>query len=146
MGASRKPGYIPTLDGWRAIAILLVIGAHCCPALLRTGTAVGKGLAALFIHAGYGVDVFFAISGYLIGTLLLKEKSANGTISLGRFYTRRVFRILPPILVYLATIYTLHRFNVLPILYYIGNHRRPSLRQKLHSGRVVYRPFLVAGH
>ena len=116
MGASRKPGYIPTLDGWRAIAILLVIGAHCCPALLRTGTFAGKTLAAVLIHAGYGVDVFFAISGYLIGTLLLKEKSANGTISLGRFYTRRVFRILPPILVYLAAIYTLHRFNVLPIL------------------------------
>src|SRR5215469_5344736 len=105
MGVSRKIGYIPTLDGWRAIAVMLVMGAHCCPALLRSGTLAGKALAALFVHAGYGVDVFFALSGYLIGTLLLREKYATGKISLEKFYTRRVFRILPPIFIYLATIY-----------------------------------------
>jgi len=116
MGVSRKIGYIPTLDGWRAIAVMLVMGAHCCPALLRSGTLAGKALAALFVHAGYGVDVFFALSGYLIGTLLLMEKRATGTISLRKFYVRRIFRILPPILVYLATIYTLHRLGVLPVL------------------------------
>jgi peptidoglycan/LPS O-acetylase OafA/YrhL len=115
MGVRRQANYIPTLDGWRAIAILLVIGAHCTPALLHSNS-LGRKLAGFFTHAGYGVDVFFAISGYLIGTLLLKEKQANGRISLAKFYTRRVFRILPPILVYLATICILHRLNILPIL------------------------------
>jgi peptidoglycan/LPS O-acetylase OafA/YrhL len=105
--------YIPTLDGWRAIAICLVIGAHSVPALLNSGTVMGRGLASLFRHPGYGVDVFFALSGYLICTLLLQERELVGEMNLRRFYVRRAFRILPPVIGYLGVLIVL-RALVLP--------------------------------
>jgi len=75
--------------------------------LIRSGTTTGAAFAALFEHAGYGVDIFFSLSGYLICTLLLEEKDNTATISLSKFYLRRAFRILPPILVYIGVIYAL---------------------------------------
>jgi peptidoglycan/LPS O-acetylase OafA/YrhL len=96
---------------------MLVIGAHSVTMLRNSHTAVGE-LAAKFLdHAGIGVDLFFAISGYLICTLLLKEK-ASGHISLGRFYTRRVFRIMPPVAAYLAVLVALKLSSVLPQITY----------------------------
>jgi peptidoglycan/LPS O-acetylase OafA/YrhL len=77
--------YIPTLDGWRAIAISIVVLGH-----------------ALHFHwAVQGVEIFFGISGYLICTNLLVERESNGDISLADFYRRRAFRILPASLAYL---------------------------------------------
>jgi peptidoglycan/LPS O-acetylase OafA/YrhL len=110
----KSSSYIPTLDGWRALAVSLVIGAHCYTMLLNSGTHAGALAAKILSHAGYGVDIFFALSGYLICTLLLQEKKRTGTIGLGRFYTRRVFRILPPILLYLTTLFFLTQLNLHP--------------------------------
>jgi peptidoglycan/LPS O-acetylase OafA/YrhL len=85
--------YIPTLDGWRAIAISLVLLSH---------SSRSSGLAE---HLGFlGVALFFGISGYLICTKLLVERERTGTISLKSFYWRRAFRILPASLTYLAVI------------------------------------------
>jgi peptidoglycan/LPS O-acetylase OafA/YrhL len=71
--------HFPTLDGIRAIAILLVIGFH------------SKG----FLSSGWvGVDLFFALSGFLIGRILL-EQLAEGRINFRAFYVRRIFRIFP---------------------------------------------------
>ena len=106
--------YIPTLDGWRAIAICLVIGTHSCTMLMNNGSRPARWLAALFGHAGYGVDVFFALSGYLICTLLLREKQRTETINIARFYTRRAFRILPPIFLFLVSLVLLARLAILP--------------------------------
>ena len=114
MNDRMRNSYIPTLDGWRAIAVCLVIAAHSQPMLRNSQTAAGTLIANLLVHTGFGVDIFFALSGYLICTLLLQEKARTGTISLGRFYTRRVFRILPPILLYLATLLTLVKFGFIP--------------------------------
>ena len=110
----KRNSYIPTLDGWRAIAVSLVIGAHSQPMLRNSGTRVGILGANLLVHSGFGVDIFFTLSGYLICTLLLREKARTGTISLSRFYTRRAFRILPPILLYLATLLILVEYRLLP--------------------------------
>lgn len=96
--------YIPTLDGWRAIAICLVIGDHSHVMLEHNGSKLALLLGAFLKHAGYGVDIFFCLSGYRICTLLLREKQRTGTISLSRFYMRRAFRILPSMLVYVAFI------------------------------------------
>ena len=51
-----------------------------------------------------GVSVFFVISGYLITTLLLREQVQNQRISLKGFYVRRLFRIVPAYLVFLAVV------------------------------------------
>ena len=109
-----RRGYIPTLDGWRAIAILLVIGAHSVNALLSTRAFLGVALARCFSHISVGVDIFFALSGYLICTILLNEYKRTGSINLRNFYLRRAFRILPPMLVYLAGLAILRITNVLP--------------------------------
>ena len=108
--------YIPSLDGWRAIAIGLVIAAHCYTMLMNGGSPLQVMAAKFVSHAGYGVDVFFSLSGFLICTLLLKEKETTGTISLRRFYTRRVFRILPPMLVFLATLALLSHQHFIPAI------------------------------
>lgn len=77
-----------SLDGLRALAILAVLWHHHADHAL-------PGLA--FTARGFlGVDLFFIISGFLITTLLLREKSQTGTISLRGFYLRRFLRILPP--------------------------------------------------
>lgn len=111
-----KPSYIPTLDGWRGIAIFLVIAAHSIHMLRNSETAIGLLLARVFSHVGYGVDVFFCLSGYLICTLLLKERATSGQIAFGGFYIRRAFRILPPIFAYLLTVVILSRAGILPRL------------------------------
>jgi peptidoglycan/LPS O-acetylase OafA/YrhL len=77
--AARRLGRRPVLDGLRGVAILLVMLAH---------TSV--------LPNGYvGVDLFFALSGFLITTLLYEEWDRAGNISLTRFYGRRARRLLP---------------------------------------------------
>jgi peptidoglycan/LPS O-acetylase OafA/YrhL len=75
----RALGHRPVLDGLRGLAVLVVIALH-----------VGL-LAAGFI----GVDIFFALSGFLITALLYDEHDRAGMISLRRFYARRAQRLLP---------------------------------------------------
>ena len=92
--------YIPTLDGWRALSVLGVVFFHC----LHSGLEPGSILAKLAARGHMGVDVFFAISGFLICGRLLQELRETGTISLKRFYVRRCFRIMPAVWVYLAVL------------------------------------------
>ena len=72
-------------------------------------------LMRLEAHCYLGVDVFFAISGFLICGLLLREYEETGDISLRRFYIRRCFRILPPYYVSLAAICAAGAFLALPL-------------------------------
>jgi len=74
--------HIPSLDGIRAMAVLLVFFGHA-----------GFGNV---IPGGFGVTVFFFLSGYLITTLLRMEFEKNGRISFRDFYLRRLYRIFPP--------------------------------------------------
>ncbi len=80
-GLHRRIGYLPQLDGVRAVAVLAVMAYH----------AEVSWLAGGFL----GVDVFFALSGYLITTLLLVERDQDGSISLVGFWGRRARRLLP---------------------------------------------------
>lgn len=99
---------IPSLDGLRAISVIAVILGHTeSPFLDRIpfGAALRNG------HQG--VIVFFAISGFLITHLLLKELQHEGSINLGRFYLRRTFRIFPPFYVFLAVIAILRFSHVI---------------------------------
>lgn len=96
---------IPSLDGWRAISILMVLALHARQGNHFSATSqVGNILLFIGTNGGLGVRIFFVISGYLITRLLLREQEKNGHISLRGFYVRRVFRILPPLYLYLAVI------------------------------------------
>jgi peptidoglycan/LPS O-acetylase OafA/YrhL len=92
---------LPTLDGWRAIAILLVIWNHFGMNSFGTEAAFANSWATF---GSFGVDIFFGISGLLITRLLLEERDRDGEFSLKGFYTRRAFRILPPCFAYLAVV------------------------------------------
>jgi peptidoglycan/LPS O-acetylase OafA/YrhL len=81
--------YIPSLDGIRAISFFLVFFAHA-------------GLGKVLVPGGFGVTIFFLLSGFLITTLLRLEYARFKRISLKDFYLRRVLRILPPLYVTLA--------------------------------------------
>ncbi|WP_251856714.1 acyltransferase family protein [Herbiconiux sp. L3-i23] len=84
-GAPRdRSAHLPGLDGLRALAVGAVVLFHVAPAALPGGYL--------------GVDVFFVISGFLITTLLMRERDGDG-IRLGRFLLRRARRLLPALAV-----------------------------------------------
>ncbi len=87
--------YIPSLDGIRTIAFLIVFLSHA-------------GLNQI-IPGAFGVTIFFFLSGYLITTLLRREYEAHGFINLKNFYVRRILRIWPGfyLVLFLGTILTL---------------------------------------
>ena len=95
----RKSGYIPSLDGWRAVAILGVLWVHDLK-----GAIAGHSLVPYQNIGEYGVHLFFAISGILITTRILEEESLCGFFDIKKFYIRRIFRIQPAAWVYLALI------------------------------------------
>lgn len=97
-------GYIPTLDGWRSLAILGVMINHGVDSFQRFAGLDSPGLKAAASFGSLGVDVFFGISGFLICSRLIEEFQRRGSISLKGFYIRRAFRILPPYFLCLAGI------------------------------------------
>ena len=99
-----KARSIPSLDGLRAISILLVVIAHSSQ---NFSPWVNLPVGTFLLFAHLGVSVFFVISGFLITSLLLKEWDATGTIGLKHFYLRRAFRIFPPFYLYLVILLVL---------------------------------------
>ncbi len=91
--------YRKDIDGLRAIAVTSVIAFHAQWTLFRGG----------FV----GVDVFFVISGYLIGSMIIDDVSA-GRFSLVGFYERRVRRILPALAVMMLAVSVLAYIYMLP--------------------------------
>ena len=82
-------GFIPGLDGLRALSVIIVLIAHF-------------GLKHI-VPGGFGVTVFFFISGFLITRLLIAEQESKGQINLLQFYTRRLIRLYPALLFMLIT-------------------------------------------
>jgi peptidoglycan/LPS O-acetylase OafA/YrhL len=76
---------LPALDGLRAFAVLAVLGFHYEQPHVTGGSL--------------GVQVFFVLSGWLITTLLTREREKNRRIDLGAFYRRRVLRLMPALVV-----------------------------------------------
>jgi len=97
------------LDGWRAFAVALVLLDHAADAIViflrKFGVALPFVDHTFKEHLGRaGVHIFFSLSGYLITLRMLQEESSSGAVSLRNFYTRRLFRIQPAALVYLAVV------------------------------------------
>jgi len=113
-------GYEPSLDGVRALAVLLVMAGHL----------------NLVYAGGLGVDIFFVLSGYLITAILVSEFSATGRISLKKFYLRRALRILPAVILLLVVLNAIvaitqpreqaetFRWDSLGALFYVANWLR----------------------
>lgn len=74
---------IPSLDGLRAVSILIVFFAHA--------------RVLPYLPGGFGVTVFFFLSGYLITTLFFRESDRTGGIDMKAFYIRRLLRLSPPL-------------------------------------------------
>lgn len=106
---ARGSGYIPTLDGWRAVAIVWVLFGHS-----QIWTYGRVSTRAIHKTGGRGVSLFFALSGFLICTRLLREETATGSISMRSFYLRRLFRIQPAALTYLLVIALLSLIGMIP--------------------------------
>ena len=83
---------LPALDTLRALAILWVYLFHARDVL---GLAADEPWSAIASFGNAGVDLFFVLSGYLIGRIVLAELAADGTLGLRRFWYRRWMRTLP---------------------------------------------------
>jgi len=92
-------GRVPSLDGLRGLAILLVLIGHSVAYQSESPNHAWTRLGE------WGVDLFFAISGFIITLLLLRELHRSGTIELSNFYRRRALRILPPYLAFLLFVF-----------------------------------------
>jgi peptidoglycan/LPS O-acetylase OafA/YrhL len=88
------------LDVLRGIAVLLVIGRHL--EIPRPHGVTGLFASLWFTIGWLGVDLFFVLSGFLIGGLLLSEHQRHGRIDIGRFLVRRGLKIYPPYIVFIA--------------------------------------------
>jgi len=85
-------GRIPELDGIRGIAIGMVLIAHFFLVVSRPGSPLAYALVPLRLDWS-GVDLFFVLSGFLIGGILLDARESSNYFRV--FYTRRFFRIVP---------------------------------------------------
>lgn len=113
-----RSGPIPSLDGLRAIAISLVFFAH-------------GGLEHL-VPGGFGVTLFFVLSGFLITTLMRTEYAKFGRLDLRAFYLRRLARLSPPLLIVVAVAAALSGLGLIgghfslsglmSALFYFGNY------------------------
>ncbi len=109
-----SPDYLPALDGLRFIAFLLVFCHHCFP---NQAMPIVSTISA---YGWFGVELFFAISAFLILRLLITEDERRGSINIGWFYSRRLLRIYPLMLFY----------PVLALVYY-GVYRPDAFAQLL---------------
>lgn len=99
MAAQRSHSeYRPDIDGLRAVAVLAVVAFHAFPDWIQGG----------FI----GVDVFFVISGYLISTIIFASLD-EGTFSFSEFYSRRIQRIFPALILVLVACFAFGWFALL---------------------------------
>ncbi|MEW5847195.1 MAG: acyltransferase [Myxococcota bacterium] len=88
--------YLPSLDGLRFIAFLLVFIHHSPPFVVEGARNVAVRILHGIQSRGWiGVDLFFALSAYLLTRLLCREHAAFGSIDLRSFYVRRALRIWP---------------------------------------------------
>lgn len=102
------PKYRADIDGLRAVAVLSVVGYHAFPGWVKGG----------FV----GVDIFFVISGFLISTIIFGSLEKDA-FSFKDFYSRRIKRIFPALIVVMTASYALGWFVLLPDEYeQLGKH------------------------
>lgn len=101
---------LPSLNGWRAVSILLVLFSHLT--MVNEWLFQNRHWYCRFCDGDLGVRFFFTISGFLITWLMVKEEDESGFISLKNFYIRRALRILPVYVACLLVLALLQLFGV----------------------------------
>jgi peptidoglycan/LPS O-acetylase OafA/YrhL len=102
---SKASSRLPSLDGWRGVAIIMVLLSHIVFA--KDFPVEFRKSVDFTFDGNLGVRFFFTISGFIITWLLLKEYQKYGRISLKNFYLRRSLRILPVYFGYLLLVFIL---------------------------------------
>lgn len=122
---------IPSLDGLRALSIVLVMGLHTVQRYAAEHPEHPPALIwSVVLNGSLGVYIFFVISGYLITRLLLHEQQTRGAISMSGFYLKRAFRILPPLYMYVGVLallsaagrLVLTKWDILSALFFFHNY------------------------
>ena len=138
----RLLGKIDALDGFRGIAVLLVVALHLPEAVTWYLFYAPAGWMRPFRiprGGGFGVDAFFVLSGFLITAILLSDQARNGRVRFGAFYRRRALRLLPALVTF-AAIYLVYEWStslpgahepssILSVVFYYSNtwlHRVPT--------------------
>lgn len=85
----------PTLHGLRVIAIISVVQYHVTTIMTVDRLALSRNLVISSFTIFFGMDLFFMLSGFLIGSILLRSLAKTGKQDLGRFYIRRISRTFP---------------------------------------------------
>lgn len=128
---------LPTLDGLRAVSIMMVMLSHF--------------VNAHFFPGGLGVLIFFVISGFLIARLLLSEHKTTGGVNIRDFYLRRVIRLYPVVVAYTISVVLVFALTgrseqielkpILSALFYFANYYYSDL-YVTHSQTAM--PFSIA--
>jgi peptidoglycan/LPS O-acetylase OafA/YrhL len=124
----------PTLHGVRVLAIVSVVQYHVTQVFsANAGVLLDGGFVESSMRVFFGMDLFFILSGFLIGSILLRSIEASGTQDLRRFYLRRVLRTFPSYYVVLTTLalvgpLTAEHRRHLPVEYLYGTNYLPLTR------------------
>ena len=116
---------VPELNGLRGIAILAVFFHHACYANLGSVVAPGwnpaiRALGTISKYGDAGVDIFFVLSGFLISSILLRDRASSKFYP--DFYWKRLLRIGPVLLLGLIVTVLLHEYRyALVSLFILGN-------------------------
>lgn len=109
------PARIDYIDAWRFLAVVMVIQSHIFVYSGLEVTLLAPYLDQLDRLGDLGVLVFFVISGFVICSGLVAEKSRTGTICLPAFYVRRFYRIIPPLWLYLSALLLFDAVGIIEI-------------------------------
>lgn len=130
-------GHFHVLDGLRAIAVLWVIAFHLALVIYFFNPDVALRSRDAFMWARwgmFGVDIFFVVSGFIIGYLLMKELQQTGSLDIRSFYWRRALRLLPAYyltMLLCAAIVPTNIENIWANLLYVNNFI-PVQKQYMH--------------
>ncbi|MDB5566885.1 MAG: hypothetical protein JWP84_3451 [Tardiphaga sp.] len=127
-GSSQRLEKFPAFDGFRGVAVLVVVFSHL-PQVVDSELYNIAWKLNQALRTGYvALDIFFAISGFFITRLLLRECAKTGRISFSNFYARRALRIFPVYYLVVVSCYIIFHFgtwDTLSLLTYTFNFYHP---------------------
>ena len=139
---SQENARLKHIDVWRAIAVSLVIAAHLSKNSRIEAATEFSYFDKFGSYGTVGVYIFFWISGFVVSNACLTVIKRTGEFNIRGFYIRRIFRIVPPLMIYLMTCLGLGLAGVIEFSYkeflgaslYLGNCSQQFLPLTWYSG------------